>query len=285
MQPGRPSLTALSAAHLRAAHQVLDGACILADPLAARILGPDARFSLDYARLSALVSRAELSGPLLRWFIAARSRIAEDALHTAISNGATQLVVLGAGFDTLPYRMPRLSNIRIFEVDHPATQARKRERLAMAAIEVPETLSYVAMDLEEQTLAAPLQSAGFEAAERSFFSCLGVVPYLTEQAIFAIFDYVAQLRGGAEVVFDYVCSTGSLRPTTCAPPRAIAEAPATGQQIRSYLDTADLCSKLSMTGFRTVENMGPEQIAARLFPDAGRGGSLSGCHIMRAATG
>src|SRR3981081_81159 len=97
MHPGQPSLTALGAAHLRAAHQVLDGASILADPLAVRILGPDHETS---------VTRAEGHpwGPRLRWFIAARSRIAEDALTVAANNGALQLVVLGAGLDTLPYR-------------------------------------------------------------------------------------------------------------------------------------------------------------------------------------
>ena len=92
MQTGQPSLTALGAARLRAAHQVLDHASILADPLASRILGDDIAVSLDHAR-------AHKSGPRLRWFIAARSRMAEDALNVAVNAGATQLVVLGAGLD------------------------------------------------------------------------------------------------------------------------------------------------------------------------------------------
>src|SRR3954467_7034451 len=127
MQPGQPSLTALGAARLRAAHQVLDGASILIDPLATRILGPDVEASLDHAR-------THTSGPRLRWFIAARSRIAEEALTAAVNEGATQLVVLGAGFDTLAYRTPLAGRLRIFEVDFPATQARKRDLLAAARI-------------------------------------------------------------------------------------------------------------------------------------------------------
>jgi len=91
MQPGKPSLTALSAARLRAAHQVLDNASVLADPLAQRILGDDIQISIDHAR-------AHVSGPRLRWFIAARSRIAEEALTTAVNAGVTQLVVLVEGF-------------------------------------------------------------------------------------------------------------------------------------------------------------------------------------------
>src|SRR6266446_865970 len=197
MQTGQPSLTALGATRLRAAHQVLDNASILADPLALRILGDDIQISLDHAR-------AHASGPRLRWFIAARSRIAEEALTEAVNAGATQLVVLGAGFDTLAYRTPLAERLRIFEVDFPATQARKREMLAAAGIAVPETLTYVAMDFERQTLAEALDAAGFAAAERSFFSWLGVVPYLTEAAIFLTLGTIARLEGGAGVVFDYV---------------------------------------------------------------------------------
>ena len=113
MQPGQPSRTALSAARLRAAHQVLDNASILADPLALRILGDDIQVSLDHAQ-------AHLSGPRLRWFIAARSRIAEEVLNEAVNAGATQLVVLGAGLDTLAYRSPLANQLRIFVVDFPA---------------------------------------------------------------------------------------------------------------------------------------------------------------------
>jgi len=132
---GQPSLTALGAARLRAAHQVLDQASILTDPLAVRILGEDISVSLDHAR-------AHPAGPRLRWFIAARSRIAEDALNVAVNAGTTQLVVLGAGLDTLTYRTPLAGRLRVFEVDHPATQQRKRQMLADAAIDVPNTLRF-----------------------------------------------------------------------------------------------------------------------------------------------
>src|ERR1700722_15161355 len=154
MQPGRPSQTALGAARLRAAHQVLDGASILLDPLAARILGPDAETSLSHAE-------AHPSGPRIRWFIAARSRIAEDALTVAAGDGARQLVVLGAGLDTLAYRTPLADRLSIFEVDHPATQAWKRELLGKASIGAPKTLSFVPVDFERETLADALAAVGF----------------------------------------------------------------------------------------------------------------------------
>jgi methyltransferase (TIGR00027 family) len=278
MQPGQPSRTALSAARLRAAHQVLDNASILADPLALRILGDDIQVSLDHAQ-------AHLSGPRLRWFIAARSRIAEEVLDEAVNAGATQLVVLGAGLDTLAYRTPLAGRLRIFEVDFPATQARKREMLAAAGIAVPETLTYVAVDFEREALPVALAAAGFAATERSFFSWLGVVPYLTEAAIFSTLGYVAQLPGGSEVVFDYVNPAASIAPASHAAHQALAErVAAAGEHFQSYFDTAPLCTKMSATGFRHVDDIGPEKIAARFFPESERAAPTRGGHVMHAST-
>lgn len=278
MQPGQPSLTALSAARLRAAHQVLDNASILADPLALRILGDDIQVSLDHAR-------AHVSGPRLRWFIAARSRIAEEALNAAVKAGATQLVVLGAGLDTLAYRTPLADRLRIFEVDFPATQARKRDMLAEAGIAVPDTLTYVGVDFERETLADALKAAGLAAAERSFFSWLGVVPYLTEAAIFSTLDYIAGLPGGGEVVFDYVNPAASVAAASRAANRALAErVAAAGERFQSYFDTAPLCAKMSATGFRPVDDVGPDRIAARFYPESERAAPARGGHIMQAST-
>jgi len=278
MQPGQPSLTALGAARLRAAHQVLDNASILADPLALRILREDIKVSLDHAR-------AHTSGPRLRWFIAARSRISEEALTEAVNKGATQLVVLGAGLDTLAYRTPLAGRLRMFEVDFPATQARKRDMLAAAGIPVPDTLTYVAVDFERQTLAAALDAAGFATAQRSFFSWLGVVPYLTETAVFSTLGYIAQLEGGSEVVFDYVNPAGSVASAGRAAHQALAErVAAVGESIQSYFDTAALCAKMSATGFRYVDDAGPDRIAVRFFPESERDAPGRGGHIVHAST-
>src|SRR3954454_959018 len=251
MQPGQPSRTALSAARLRAAHQVLDNASILADPLALRILGDDIQVSLDHAR-------AHVSGPRLRWFIAARSCIAEEALNEAVKAGATQLVVLGAGLDTLAYRTALADRLRIFEVDHPATQAQKRDMLAAAAITVPATLSFVPVDFECEQLSERLDVAGFKSTERSFFSWLGVVPYLTEAAIFATLGYLAQLPGGAEVVFDYVNPPTSIPAAGLAAHQALAAGvSAAGERFQSSPDPNSLCKKMRAAGFRHFAYIGP----------------------------
>ncbi|WOH49770.1 SAM-dependent methyltransferase [Bradyrhizobium sp. sBnM-33] len=278
MQTGRPSLTALGAARLRAAHQVLDNASILVDPLALRILGDDIEISLDHAR-------AHTSGPRLRWFIAARSRIAEDALNAAVEAGTAQLVVLGAGLETLAYRTTLAHRLRIFEVDHPAMQASKRKMLATAAIAVPQSLAYVAVDFERDRLSEKLEAAGFDAGKRSFFSWLGVVPYLTEPAIFSTLGYIAQLRGGAEVVFDYVNPMASIAPAGRAAHQALAErVAAMGERIQSYFDTAPLGEKMRAAGFRQTRDIGPAELANLFFPDAERSAPTRGGHIMHAST-
>jgi methyltransferase (TIGR00027 family) len=278
MQTGQPSRTALGAARLRAAHQVLDQASILADPLAVRILGDDIEVSLDHAQ-------THTSGPRMRWFIASRSRIAEDALNMAVDAGTTQLVVLGAGLDTLAYRTPLAGRLRIFEVDHPATQARKREMLAAAAIAEPETLSFVPVDFEREKLSERLDAAGFKSDERSFFSWLGVVPYLTEDAIFSTLGFIAQLPGGAEVVFDYVNPATSIPAAGRAAHQALAgRVAAVGERFQSYLDTASLCAKMSAAGFRHVDDIGPAELAARFFPETERAAPTRGGHIMHAST-
>src|ERR1700709_1732986 len=156
MQPEQPSRTALGAAGLRAAHQVLDGAAIFADPLALRILGPDADDLVREAQAEADPFRQRL-----RWFIAIRSRIAEDALAASIKRGVRQLVVLGAGLDTYAYRGPHARELRIFEVDHPATQAWKRERLAEADIALPAALTFVPIDFEREALGDGRARGGF----------------------------------------------------------------------------------------------------------------------------
>jgi methyltransferase (TIGR00027 family) len=278
MQPGQPSLTALGAARLRAAHQVLDGASILVDPLAARILGPNIQASIDHAQ-------AHVAGPRIRWFIAARSRISEDALLAAARNGVTQLVVLGAGLDTLAYRTPLAGQLRIFEVDHPATQAWKRDRLEAAGIAIPKTLTFIAADFERHTLAERLDAAGFDPGARSFFSWLGVVPYLTEQAVVSTLGFLARLPGGSEVVFDYVNPAESVEPAGRAALQAMVErVAALGERFRSSFETDWMCSTLSGIGFRHLDDIGPTQLAARFYPEAERLAPGRGGHVMRAAT-
>src|SRR4029077_18672202 len=134
MIESRPSRTAERVAMRRAAHQLLDHPRIHDDPLALTILG-DARAAA--LRADRGWFEDDVMAPVLRAFLAVRSRLAEDALAQAVAAGVRKYVVLGAGLDTFPHRNPYPA-LRVFEVDHPATQAWKRQRLADAHIAVPE---------------------------------------------------------------------------------------------------------------------------------------------------
>jgi methyltransferase (TIGR00027 family) len=194
VEPGRGSRTAERVAERRAAHQVLDDPRVFDDPLALRIIRADAARVLreDPRKYDG----SALSG-YLRAFVSMRSRFAEDALRDAYNHGVRQYLVLGAGFDTFAYRNP-YPDLRVFEIDHPDTQAVKRARLAHAGIAIPPALTLVAADLAEASLAEALAAAGFDAGAPACVAWLGVSMYLS------LADVATTLR-----------FIGSLPPRTC----------------------------------------------------------------------
>jgi methyltransferase (TIGR00027 family) len=277
MEVGKPSRTALAAAGHRAAHQVLERGSIFSDPLAIRILGEDAQSAIRDGEQDPVRRR-------MRIFIAVRTRFAEDALSHAVANGARQLVVLGAGLDTYAYRNPFPDRLHVFEVDHPATQAWKRERLAAAAIPIPSTLTFAPADFERQSLPDALSAAGFDPSQQTFFTWLGVVPYLTEDAIFSTLRLIAGLPGGSHVVFDYSDPPETLSPELRAyhDSRA-ARVKSLGEEWVSYFEAEPLRTKLLAVGFSEVEDLGPQQIVSRYFPGAPPARLDRGGHILRAS--
>jgi len=278
MQRGEPSRTARAAAFHRAAHQVLEHGRIFTDPLAVRILG-------ESAETIAREAEARPSGRRMRIFIAARTRFAEDALASAVDRGVRQLVVLGAGLDTYAYRGAMRERLRVFEVDHPATQAWKRERLAEAGIPLPGCLTFAPIDFERETLAAGLEAAGFDLAQPTFFTWLGVVPYLTEAATWSTLGFIASLPNGAHVVFDYSDPPESFPAEMRARhDRRAAHVAELGEPWINYLEPEELRAKLTGLGFWGVEDLGPPQIASRFFPNSVTAVPERGGHILRAAT-
>lgn len=278
MQTGQPSRTAWGAASLRAAHQIIDGGLIFSDPLALRILG------IGAAQLSA--DADEPGRQRLRWFIAMRSRLAEDLLTAAATRGVVQLVVLGAGLDTYAYRSPIAERLTMFEVDHPATQQWKRDQLAGAGIAAPATLHYVPVDFERDVLADRLQAAGHDPSRPTFFTWLGVVPYLSEDAILTTLRFIAGLTGGAEVVFDYSAPADAIASQSGRDARAALETrvAAAGERLLSHFQPPELAAKLAQIGFVTTDDYDTGRLAARYLPGRTRTGSGGGAHILHAMT-
>lgn len=278
MQVGQPSLTARGAAALRAAHQELDGGRVFADPFAVAILGEDADDPVWAAAF-------EPSREPVRIGVAARSRCAEDALAVAVRERAVrQVVVLGAGLDTFGYRNPHAADgVRVFEVDHPATHEWKRRQLAVAGIPVPHSLTFAPVDFEETSLAEGLVAAGFDTDRPAFFMCLGVVPYLTAEAIAATFGFITTLPAGSEVVFDYGEPASALSPEQRALHEQRAEwAAKHGEPFHSSFVPSELAAQLRAWGFTTTEDAHYAELAERYAPEVADQLKGSGAHVMRA---
>jgi methyltransferase (TIGR00027 family) len=264
-----------AAAH-RAAHQLLEGGRILSDPLAVPILGVPLESLNDE-------SRHETFSRALRLFIALRSRLAEEAVAAHVTRGLRQLVILGAGLDTYAYRSPFGNTLRFFEVDHPATQEWKRERLKAAGISIPGSLRFAPVDFERETLADGLAAVGFDPDLPTFFTWLGVVPYLTEAAVFGTLAYIAGLSGGAQVIFDYANPRVDGEPARAGHEALAARVASIGEYFESYFDTDVLNERLRGLGFTDIEDWGPAQIAARFFPGRAANPTNRGGHILRAS--
>lgn len=267
MKQGQGSRTAERVAERRAAHQLLDRPLVFDDPLAVRIVQPNAeRTPLD---------------PYFRAAFAARSRFAEDELASAYANGVRQYVVLGAGYDTFAYRNP-LEGLRVFEVDHPATQTAKRARLAAAGIDVPPSMVFVPVDFATASLRESLDAAGFDGGAAAFCSWLGVVPYLEREAIETTLRAIAAMPRGTSVVFDYGCAPESLSAVGRAVFARMAErVAAAGEPWKSFFEPDDLSALLRDCGFSFVENLGPAELNRRYF--AGRSDGLRIGEMMHMA--
>jgi methyltransferase (TIGR00027 family) len=275
MQIGQPSRTAQRAAAHRAVHQLLEQGRIFHDPLAVRILGEDPR-ALEAEAVANPAQRG------MRLFIAARTRFAETAVAGGARRGLRQLVVLGAGLDTFAYRNPH-AGLRVFEVDYPATQAWKRQRLAEAGIAAPESLAFAPVDFERVSLAEGLAEAGFDAAQPAIFTWMGVVPYLTEPAVFATLGFIAGLIRGSEVVFTYSDPPEEMPARTAmAHGRRAARAAALGEPWLTFFTPRTLHPRLRALGFGEIEDLGPTEVSILYFGAPAGSPDRRGGHLVRA---
>jgi methyltransferase (TIGR00027 family) len=182
------------------------------DYLAEKLLGDAAQFQVDHPVVSALslpyeeaMSHVEV-GSTVRAMIV-RTRFIDDALARAVAAGATQVVVLGAGFDSHAYRCEKLlAGARVFEVDRPTTQALKRERVNAVLGGAPANLTYVAIDFQHEDLGDVLRRHEYDPSRKTFFILEGVTMYLPEDAVRGTLRFVAGHPPGSTIVFDYVYS-------------------------------------------------------------------------------
>jgi methyltransferase (TIGR00027 family) len=246
----------------RAAHQIYDAQpLVFNDPVAVPILGEEylPEVHKTQTKLGKPFSAA------LRAFLVARSRYAEDSLALAVGQGVGQYVLLGAGLDTFGYRNP-YSKLRVFEVDHPATQQWKRELLERSRIPIAPSLTFVPVDFEHQTLAEQLLAAGFDPTAPAFFAWLGVVPYLTLEAFRSTVRYIAARPAESGLVFDYGQPRSALsRLEQLAHDSLAARVQLAGEPFRLFFTPREAAGEL--TAFYNLEDLGSAEINARYFAD------------------
>jgi methyltransferase (TIGR00027 family) len=256
MENGQPSFTALTAAAARAAHLTVDAEpWIFADTLAAALLGDQAQELIGYHRLHG--AHPVLSGARVQ--VTCRSRYTEEALRQARAGGVGQYVILGAGLDTFAYRAAlggQAGRVRVFEVDHPATQDWKRRALAARCVPVPDGVTFVAADLATESLAGRLIAAGFDAAAPALFSWLGVTMYLTRDGVTATLAAIAGFAPGTEVIADYMLPDEMRDEAGATYGRLVAQAAAErGEPWLSAFAPDDLSGLARQCGFTSVRHV------------------------------
>lgn len=259
MEETAPSRTALRVALRRAAHQIVDSPLVFEDPVAIPILGRE--YAEELRRTPRRDDRPYSIA--LRAFVVARSRYTEDKLRDAFAAGIRQYVLLGAGLDTFAHRNP-WPQLRVFEVDHPATQRWKRELLHRNSIAVPENLTYVPVDFEQQSLAARLSESGFDNTAPAFFAWLGVVPYLTLSAFRATVNFIASQPVGSGVVLDYGLPREALPPLERLAHDSLASrVQKAGEPFQIFFTPPSIAAEFA--AFSPVEDLGSDEINARYF--------------------
>jgi methyltransferase (TIGR00027 family) len=268
------------AAMIRAAHLLWDDApAIFQDPLALGLSGVESPGASQATRRT---MQDNYAGVLVR------QRYAEDELATAVNRGVGQYVMLGAGLDSFAYRRPDLATIlRVFEVDHPATQQWKRARLRELDVHLPSNLTFIPLDFERHTLADGLRAGGHRPELPTFFSWLGVTHYLTAEAVFTTLRYVASLAPGREIVFQYFLPEALFDDEN----RHLlvlwkARRASVGEPVLSQFEPTTLATRVQEFGFTQVWDVGPEALDARYFPVRTYGLRVSPySHLMKARVG
>lgn len=234
-------------------------------------------------RLKALAGFARLpvAGRLATWFLDAgwprtrssavvRTRLIDDLVRQAVRGGARQALLLGAGFDSRPYRLEEMRDVPLFEVDHPATQQAKRQRLEARLGRLPGNVHFVPVDFERDDLETALLRAGFDTRVVAVAVWEGVVSYLTPAAVDQNFRMLARMLAcngaqGSQLIFTYVhkgALDGSMEFREAQ--RWKSSVRSTGEPFIFGFDPAELEDYLQARGFALMSDLSTAE-AAKLY--------------------
>lgn len=203
--------------------------------------------------------------------LVSRARYAEDGLRSAIERGFKQYVILGAGFDTFALRQEKLpEDFLIYEVDHPATQAFKINRLQESGIDIPKNVRFVPVDFKSDSLRTELKKSGFDEQEYTYFSLLGVVMYLAKKDFYQLLSSVAEMSAnGSSFIFDYLDDTAfneRLASKKLIQMRQITAQ--TGEPMITGFDPFELDLELQDCQMLLYENLSPANIEEIYFKES-----------------
>jgi methyltransferase (TIGR00027 family) len=264
--------TAEVTAAIRAMHLLYDQPVVFYDPYALQLTSPALRRVCQNRFFQWILRRKSISETFrpISAQVISRAKYVEEKLTQAVSKGISQYVIIGAGFDSFCLRRPGFSaDLQIYELDHPATQRVKRERLVQILGSSPKGVEFLAIDLEERTIADALSDASFSKDEKAFFSWLGTVPYLSEDAVFAVLrDLAAFAARGGEIVFDYLIPAHKMTlQDRQALGRGVRMIERWGEPVKSFFDPDAFPDEVSHLGYRILENQSPDELNERYFAD------------------
>jgi methyltransferase (TIGR00027 family) len=269
MREEERSITAEWVAYARAKHLLYDDPIMFEDSFAIDFLSPRRRRFLKNP-LIGLLMRSTLYRHFrpLHAHSVDRSRYNEEKLEKAIARGMTQYAIIGAGYDSFALRRRDLSDsIKIFELDHPATQKAKKQRLSELNIELPKNLELIPVDLEKETVADALKRSSYMREVPAFFSWLGTILYLTRDAVFKTLRSLLSLAAPeSEIVFDYIVPDRLMNPKELKRVNKIRRLAAHyGEPRITHFDPDILVTEMEDLGFELIENLSPDERRTRYF--------------------
>jgi methyltransferase (TIGR00027 family) len=189
--------------------------------------------------------------PSLYAYIVARTAYLDDTFKNALAEGISQIVLLGAGYDTRAYRYPQLiQNTRIFELDIHSTQQRKLKILADAKVKIPQQVSFVAINFKTDSFEDVLSKAGYNKFLKTFFIWEGVTYYLAEEAINNTLRFVYdRSASGSAICFDYMTEK--------------MESVHAGEPFIFWIAPDHVDAFLFERGFKMVENLDAKEMEKR----------------------
>jgi methyltransferase (TIGR00027 family) len=264
--------TALAAAFLRALIALDPQTELRArDPLAVLFLTDDQKKSIADPKTRIWVIQNKLT-PGTYDFIFARTAFFDQIVERALEENIPQIVLLGAGYDSRPYRFrDHLHDTLIFELDAPATQQRKRDCLQKGKIPIPDQIRFIPSNLGTDNLEEAFIHAGYNPQRRSLFVWEGVTYYLSRQVVQSVLAFVhANSPVGSSICFDYAAlSDEALSETGTRELRKLMQTQYSQEPAKFGIPAGGLASFLASNHFSVIEHQTPEEINERYL--SGRG--------------